>query len=156
MNPDPASLSNLRDIALPPAVSWWPPAFGWWVLAVGALAILLLLLARWVQRYHANAYRRDAERELRTIARQPPAEVAPAIAATLKRTALATYPRDAVAGLTGAAWAAFLARTGGFPEAAAQGYRRASLDRDHPLDAAETQLALTSAHDWVRRHRRSP
>ncbi|MDP7406676.1 MAG: DUF4381 domain-containing protein, partial [SAR324 cluster bacterium] len=30
MNQDP--LAALRDVHLPPAVSWWPPAPGWWII----------------------------------------------------------------------------------------------------------------------------
>ncbi len=30
MTSDPADLSNLRDIVLPPSISFWPPAPGWW------------------------------------------------------------------------------------------------------------------------------
>lgn len=30
----------LKDIHLPPSISWWPPAYGWWVLG---FAILILL-----------------------------------------------------------------------------------------------------------------
>ena len=39
MNQDP--LAALRDVHLPPAVSWWPPAPGWG----GILFIILVLLA---------------------------------------------------------------------------------------------------------------
>ncbi len=38
-------LQSLRDIHLPPAVSWWPPAPGWWLLVT---ALLLLLALAWV------------------------------------------------------------------------------------------------------------
>ena len=51
MNPDPASLANLRDIVEPPPVPWWPPAPGWWFLltVLGLIAILVALRAyrRW-------------------------------------------------------------------------------------------------------------
>ena len=43
MKPDPASLENLRDIAVPPPVPWWPPAPGWWVLGLLALLVLIYL-----------------------------------------------------------------------------------------------------------------
>jgi hypothetical protein len=148
MTPDPAELANLRDLALPPPVAWWPPAPGWWVLGAGLLTCVLLLILRAVLRYLANAYRREAARALRDPA------AAPAIAAVLKRAALASYPRADVAGLTGTAWSAFLGRTGGFPDGAAAALHRASLDPSRPLDAAEAPVVLASARSWVRRHRR--
>ena len=41
MNQDP--LAALRDIHLPPAVSWWPPAPGWWIIFFIILGLLALL-----------------------------------------------------------------------------------------------------------------
>lgn len=149
MTPDPTDLANLRDIVLPPPIAWWPPAPGWWVLGAGVLACALLLVLRFVLRYRANAYRREAARALR----DPTA--APAIAAVLKRVALVAYPRADVARLTGAAWSAFLDRTGGFPADAAAALHRASLDPSRPLDAAEAPVVLAAARTWVRRHRRA-
>ena len=36
---DPADLSNLRDIVVPPEVALWPPAPGWWILLAGGIAM---------------------------------------------------------------------------------------------------------------------
>ena len=48
MKPDPASLENLRDIAVPPPVPWWPPAPGWWVvMAVLAIAVIVVAFRAW-------------------------------------------------------------------------------------------------------------
>jgi hypothetical protein len=44
MNPDP--LAELRDIHLPPAVSWWPPAAGWWLLLL-IMALLVVAVIWW-------------------------------------------------------------------------------------------------------------
>ena len=60
MSSDPASLSNLRDLAEPGPVSWWPLAPGWWVLT-GVLVITLAVATfRRLKKYRANAYRRAA------------------------------------------------------------------------------------------------
>jgi len=59
-SPDPASLQNLNDIALPATVGWWPLATGWYFL-VGLLLITLAWLSyRSLQRWINNRYRRAA------------------------------------------------------------------------------------------------
>ncbi len=113
MNPDPASLANLRDIVTPPPVPWWPLAPGWWyLLTVLGLIAVLVAVYQW-RRWRANAYRRAAFRELGG------AESVAAIAEILKRAALVAYPRNQVASLTGSAWVVWLAETGGRPVPAA-------------------------------------
>jgi hypothetical protein len=103
---DPADLSNLRDIAMPPPVSFWPPAPGWWVVGAACLAAGCLAVAAVVRHRRRNAYRREALRELASAD-------ASDISAILKRAALAAFPREQVASLSGPAWLAFLDRTGG-------------------------------------------
>ena len=64
---DPASLEHLHDIIVPPPVSMWPPAPGWYVIGAVLLVLLAILVVRVVSRWHANAYRRIALRELEKI-----------------------------------------------------------------------------------------
>jgi len=109
MNSDPASLENLRDIAQPPPVSWWPPALGWWVVLAFILVVAAFAVWQGWRRWQARAYRRAAVRELESA--QSIAE----IAALLKRTALAVYPRSEIASLSGQAWCQWLQQTGGQP-----------------------------------------
>ena len=63
MNP----LDQLRDIHLPPSVSWWPPAPGWWVLAFLLLAGIGYLLIRVRANWLAKAYRREALQQLKKL-----------------------------------------------------------------------------------------
>ncbi|HEX4609952.1 MAG TPA: DUF4381 domain-containing protein [Urbifossiella sp.] len=151
---DPGSLDLLHDIVLPPPVPWWPPAPGWY--AVGAVALGLLGAAAWtaVTRWHRNRYRRAALRELDRL--PATGNRVPAIAAVLKRTALAAYPRERVASLTGAAWLAFLDRTGGTagfttPPGNALGDAEYTAGPTPP-PADVTQLFDLARH-WVRHHR---
>jgi hypothetical protein len=154
MTPDPADLANLRDLAMPAPVAWWPPPFGWWVLAAELLAFAVLFGGWLALRYRGNAYRRAALRDLRALTTAAPSDLAPAIASLLKRTALAAYPRVAVANLTGGAWSAFLDRTGTFPAATAAMLVRATLDPSRTLDEAEMRAILAAAQRWIRRHGR--
>jgi hypothetical protein len=154
MTPDAADLANLHDLVLPPAVQWWPLSPGWWVLFAGLLAVLALVLTRLLLRYRANAYRREARRTLRALAAAPPPDMAARIADLLRRVALVTYPRTAVAGLTGAAWTTFLARSGGFPTDAGERLGRAALDPAHPLAPDEAKRIVVASGRWISRHRR--
>ena len=145
MNPDPASLTNLRDIVTPPPVPWWPPAPGWWFLVtvLGLIAVLVAVHGR--RRWRANAYRRAALRELRG------AENVASIAEILKRVALVASPRTQVASLTGSAWVKWLAETGGRPVPAAVSQALTlGVYTDH-ASADVSELAAFAA-EWIRSH----
>jgi hypothetical protein len=146
MSPDPAALSNMRDIALPPPVAWWPPQPGWWLVLAGVLVLLGFGMAWVIRRYRANAYRRAALRALSQTAPE-------ALGALLKRTALAAAPRTAVAGLTGDQWAEFLDHTGGFPRVAHATLNQAALNPARQIDAASLQQARAATRHWIRGHR---
>ncbi|HXT81146.1 MAG TPA: DUF4381 domain-containing protein, partial [Acetobacteraceae bacterium] len=140
--------------ALPAPIAWWPLQFGWWVVAACLLAIVLLLLADGVRRYRRNAYRRAALRSLRELAAAPPEMLASQVAEILKRAALAAYPRESVAGLTGTAWSEFLARTGGLAVETSAVLGRAAVNPSHPLNASQAGAVLAGAQAWIRRHKR--
>jgi hypothetical protein len=151
---DPADLANLHDLALPPPVPWWPPPLGWRILAVGLAAVAVILAVRAWARYRADAYRRAAGRELAGIA---PEAGAAAMAELLKRTALAAYPRDAVASLTGTAWLEFLDRTGGTTDFTVGPGRILPVvvfSSSHPLEITQRIAIVGCACDWIRKHRR--
>lgn len=150
MNDDPASLSNLHDIVVPGAVPWWPPAPGWYVAMGIAVLGVLILAVQWIRRYRHNAYRRSALGELASLPNDPAG--LPPIATLLKRTALAVYPRERVAQLSGAAWIDWLADTGGLtvPESVAS-----ALMRDVYVDRESANVAAVSefASQWIRCHK---
>jgi hypothetical protein len=145
MNTDPASLDNLREIILPPPAPWWPLAPGWWLL-LGLLTLLGVIAAfRAWRTWRAAAYRRAALRELATAAN------ASAIAEILKRTALVAYPRKDVAALSGAAWLAWLAQTGGRPVPAIVA-ETLTLGVFANHDDTNIGEVPAFAADWIRSH----
>ena len=146
MNPDPASLQNLRDIVSPPPVPWWPLAPGWWlVLMLLGLLLAVMALRGW-RRWRAHAYRRDALRALRE------ADSLASVAEILKRAALMAASRSRVASLSGSAWVQWLAETGGrtVPPAARQALSSGIYDESAVANASE--LTAFAAH-WIRGHR---
>lgn len=162
MTSDPASLENLRDLAVPTPVPWWPPAPGWWILGAGLVAAGLVAAWRAWRRYRADAYRRQARRELDAIARRLDAGLLGGatadLAAVLKRTALAAFPRAPVASLTGRAWLGFLDRTGNttaFTDGAGQGIARWAYAGDVEVSAPDLKAALQEARHWVASHERA-
>ncbi|MBT3811581.1 MAG: DUF4381 domain-containing protein, partial [Gammaproteobacteria bacterium] len=53
----------LRDIHLPPAISWWPPAIGWWILAV-LIPLCLYLGYRWYKYITRKTALKSAKKHL--------------------------------------------------------------------------------------------
>jgi hypothetical protein len=146
MNTDPASLDNLRDLAVLPPVSWWPLAPGWWALLGVGLAVASVIAWHAWRRWRHNAYRRAALMELES------ATNAAAIAAIVKRTALVAYPRTDVAALCGAAWCRWLTETGGqqVPQSVADSLQEGVFS-GHQSAGFDELMAF--AVQWIERHR---
>jgi len=161
--PDPGSLAGLHDIVEPAPVSLWPLAPG--AQALVALAVIWLLagcLLGW-RLWRANAYRRAALGELehlRPALRDPSTRGAALLdlAVLLKRVALAAFPREEVAHLTGEAWIRFLHGTvRGSPFAGRPGELLTRLPHAGEAavaDAGEDGLEVLAgaAARWIRRH----
>ncbi|MBR0649624.1 DUF4381 domain-containing protein [Roseomonas terrae] len=142
MNPAAPSREAMHGLILPPPVSFWPGTTAWYVLFAMIGLLALLLCWRCWRHWRRNAYRRQALREWR--AAEAPAEVA----ALLKRTALAAWPRADVAALAGSDWAAFLRRTAPrarLDAAMAEGIARMAYAT--PPDGARDAAAR-----WIRFH----
>ncbi len=160
MNPGQGKnvLLELRDIHMPPDVSWWPPAVGWWIVGGVLLALLILgpFLYRWIRR---ATVRSQALNELEGLKRAyqetgDVREMAQGLSILLKRVALVRFGRRRVAHLHGADWLEFLRATGGefsghlgeilanAPYLPPRAFRQAEVD-------GATLAAL--AEKWIRR-----
>ncbi|MBZ6074718.1 DUF4381 domain-containing protein [Microvirga puerhi] len=149
MNGDPADLSNLRDIALPSAVSWWPPAPGWWLIGAGIVATVLVASIRAYRRYRANAYRREAIRELDALSDRK------AVMPLLKRAAMTAYGRGSVAALSGADFLTFLDRTGrteDFTSGPARLLPALAYSRETTMTPLDFAAAVAAARRWLQIH----
>ncbi|NEJ82842.1 DUF4381 domain-containing protein [Rhizobium leguminosarum bv. viciae] len=156
------ALHSLHDIATPEPVSWMPQTWGWGVLAGALLVMLALTGIRWILRYRANAYRREALALLNVVDEQlrNPATRCDGIlelGEILKRTALAAWPRREVASLSGDGWVRFLDAhdQDGAGRALERllddfEYHRAEIVADLPSNVCSDLVA--AARDWIERH----
>ena len=106
-------LENLRDIHLPEAIEAWPPAPGWWILGFCLIALVVFTIWKIWQKYQQKHLLRVS---LATIAKlqqefanhQDQQVLIKQYSNLLRRIALARFPRQRVASLTGSNWLNFL------------------------------------------------
>jgi hypothetical protein len=82
------------------------------------------------------------------------------LAALLKRTALAAWPREEVAALSGEAWGDFLSRHAGSAKVSAPTLGKLVVDTEYRGSAALANLSSSDARalaqacrQWITRHR---
>jgi hypothetical protein len=154
MSVDPGRLP-LRDIHLPPPISWWPPAPGWWLLLIlGLLVLVAGLSLGWF--YRRTKFKRAASRVLAEIEADyrrtgDSRRLASELSVLLRRACLGTYSRAEVAGLTGEAWLKWLDQgvvDGGF----SRGVGRYLVTAPYqPESRADGDALLVLVRQWIRR-----
>jgi len=160
MKPDPTSLDRLHDIVAPAPVPLWPPAPGWLLLLAILSVLIVVALVRGFAHRQRNRYRSEALSHLHRLERAAHGggrtdEVLPGLAELLKRVAVTAYPREQVAGLTGAEWFAFLDRTGRtrFGAGLGQALEQSNYGvRDAGWEAAMVRELTAEVRHWIRRH----
>lgn len=146
-----AALRTLKDIAEPPPVSWFPQTWGWAAVAFVIAAVAALLFLRWLKHYRADRYRREALRELDALGSSPHSRKdIDAIAVLLKRVALAAYPRETVASLSGAKWVEFLKSQDGGQLGQPLAEMLNDAEYSHSDQAAEA--VVVAARRWIEGH----
>lgn len=105
-------LAQLKDIHMPPAVSFWPLAPGWYVvlalIIAASVALLFYLYKCWKKQQRTKSILHQVI-ELQTNYQHGNKQQALAqLSVLLRRAALAKYPRNTIAGLYGDAWLEFL------------------------------------------------
>jgi len=113
MSPQSNPLENLRDIHLPDTISAWPPAPGWWILALLLISLLIWLGWKIWNKYQqkqllrlslANVIKLESDYQQH----QDPQLLVRQYSSLLRRVALARFPRQQVASITGSRWLEFL------------------------------------------------
>ncbi len=156
------ALRSIKDIVEPSPISWMPQTWGWALLGLILLAALLIVLLKWMQRYRANAYRREALSMLAEIdhrlrdRRTGPQAIAD-LTSLLKRTALSAWPRKDVADLSGAKWAAFLAiqmpnETSQSLEKLVNDFEYRNRDDVESLSSHACDDLIHTVRNWIERH----
>lgn len=153
------SVDQLKELVLPPAVSYWPQTWGWALLAALLLAGLVLWAALRLRRWQRDRYRRQALARLRQL-EQAMADQTRRVQALrevpelLKRVALSMPEAPAVAPLHAADWQAFLVSHSSTPLPADFAWQLAQLayapdSRLHEIDAS---ALLGYSRAWVEHH----
>jgi hypothetical protein len=141
-------LDRLHDFYQPPPPAWTPQTIGWYVLFAIAGIVVMWFAIRSMRQWLHNRYRREALREL---ARLHPDQ----FSVLLKRTALAAWPREKVASLSGEAWLEFLDKTAGadiFGREPGNRIEEIAL-RQVELSGDDEQVLRAITAEWIRRHR---
>ncbi|KAI3592969.1 hypothetical protein D9X30_1840 [Cupriavidus sp. U2] len=161
-------MNDLADIVTPPPPAWWPQTVGWLLVGICVLCALLWLGWRTWRHWRANRYRRAALKELGRLqagldANGPDrAQALLSLAELLKRTALAVWPRETVAALSGTSWRDFLlAHAGKAADAVpplamlieTEYLDRAALGR---WPAQQTRDTAAACRRWIAEHRAPP
>ncbi len=140
-------LDLLESIPEPPQVSLWPQTAGWVWLGLVVACVAAWLGRRWLMNRRANAYRRAALKAIAAAGDDPAA-----LAAVLRRAALAGYPRAEVAGLYGEDWLAFLDEAYGGTGFREGPGRLLAVAPYAPARSAPNLAPLAAL--WVRHHHR--
>jgi hypothetical protein len=145
----------LRDIHLPPAISWWPPAPGWWLLLLGVVLLIatIILVRQYRQRRHLQ---RLAISQLDELERQygeqsNPRELLQGLSRLLRQAAQLHFPQSDCAGLVGEAWLDFLDQRPN-DKSFSQGIGRALADGPYLPQNAEidSEALLSLCRNWLK------
>ena len=152
---NPETLS-LRDIHLPPPISWWPPAPGWWLSLI--IMLLLAVIGCWFwRRWQRRRYRRLLLNRLQQLEEQfrqqtDLQQLLKALSQLLRQAALLHFPPAECAGLVGESWLRFLDRA--LPgELFSTGVGRVLADGPYlpQPEVLDTAALLTLCRRWLRR-----
>ncbi len=144
MEADP--LAALRPLHVPPPVGWWPPAPGWW-LAMIIIAMTIYLSYRYYTRM-APKYAALKELKLLKTNRNTTDQPVALLNQLLKRYALACWPAETVAALSGQAWLDFLDAHGGNGQFS-HGPGRILQFTPYQKQQADLDQLITLARRWI-------
>lgn len=149
------ALGDFVEVVSPPGIDWWPQTSGWWWLGAVLLAGLGYRLWRRLQRWYRNRYRREALLLLQALPADASSHALVGdINRLLKLTALAAFPREQVASLSGETWGQFLNRQCAAPPFSPEQCRLLAVATysGTTLEPAAARDLLEASRNWVREH----
>ena len=156
------ALKNFQEIADPEYYLWFPLAPGWYLVLTVLIVYVVWTSYSALIRYKKNAYRREALELLESInadhnfGQQNPREYLQRLRQLLKATALKVFPRNEIAGLTGAPWLDFLNTSVDEPvfDMVVQEFMGSSIYHpDYQPDATLLASFSPSVTRWLFQHR---
>jgi hypothetical protein len=150
------ALGEFVEVAAPPPVDWLPQTAGWGWLGALLLAVALHRGARRLRHWYRNRYRGEASALLGELSGSPDSQhLVIEVNRLLKLTALAAYPREQVARLSGEAWVAFLNGQCAEPPFDARQARLLAVGVYGAVapDAESASQLIAASLAWVRDHR---
>jgi len=111
-------LDMLRDIHLPGEIPLWPPAPGWWALAVASISLLIWFIWLLRKKHQQRRLLRVSVAALSELedaysTHKDPLLLIKQYSSLIRRIALALFPRQNIASLTGNSWLKFLDESAG-------------------------------------------
>jgi len=107
---------QLHDIHLPDDPNMWPLAIGWWILIVLAVILICLLFLKLKKYLYLKKHKRMLRNEYDVLEKKlstaPDKSLIAETNVLLRRLALAYYPEQNIASLTGSDWLTFLDGSG--------------------------------------------
>lgn len=145
-----ASLDNLHDILVPPAVGFFPLAPGWYFVLLLLLTLSLHFGDRFFLRYRRDKYRRDA------LVALPQNSSLEALLSLAKRVGMAAYGRDITASLSGNEWWEFMEAYSevNIAQNVRKEIERALYDKRYILAEEVNQSVKAFVKVWIVTHRR--
>lgn len=155
-------IEHLFPIATPAVEQFYPQTIGW-KIAAGVLCLCLFIaMIRSIKRFRKAAYRREANRAINsTLKRYQANELSEqmlflSFTKIMKSTAMQTYGRNRVAGLSGNNWAEFLQqsyRRRNFTEAHLLNIIERPYKKSEPLSKKELKALTKRIKKWIGGHR---
>ncbi len=144
----------LKDLHLPDTIGWWPPALGWWLLAIllPLALVLIVVLYRRLTRKTAVKTAKMSLLQLKQNSALDEQQKLCELSTLLRRVAISVNPRTQVAGLTGAAWLAFLDQSvngAPFSTGIGQLLAQAPYQRSAP-SAADIAELISLCETWLK------